>query len=161
MRRGPWIAPIVVAGCATILVAGLGMTMTELGPWYRSLRQPSWTPPDWAFGVIWTTMFSLIAIAAVTGWRRAPDENAESTLIGLFALNGTLNLLWSWLFFKLQRPDWALVEVAFLWLSTLALILVLYRYAKLAALLLMPYLVWVGVAAMLNYQIVQLNGSFK
>lgn len=160
MRGGSWVAPVLVAGCATILVAGAGTTMTELGPWYRSLKQPDWTPPDWAFGVIWTAMFSLIAISTVQAWRRAPDEGAESNVIGLFALNGALNLFWSLLFFKLQRPDWALIEVAFLWLSTLALIVVIGRYARLAALLLVPYLIWVGIATVLNYQVVQLNGPF-
>ncbi len=160
MRSVSWAMPVIVAACATILVAGAGMTMTELGPWYRSLKQPAWTPPDWAFGVIWTTCFSLIAIAAVSGWRRAPTAAAETALIQLFALNGTLNLLWSLLFFKLQRPDWALIEVGFLWLSIVALIVALWRYARVAALLLVPYLLWVGTAALLNYTIVELNGPF-
>lgn len=160
MRGSSWVAPVLVAVCATILVAGAGMTMTELGPWYRNLQKPDWTPPDWTFGVIWTAMFSLIAISAVQAWRRAPNERAESNVIGLFALNGTLNLAWSFLFFKMHRPDWALIEVAFLWLSILALIVVIARFARIAALLLVPYLIWVGIAALLNYQVVELNGPF-
>jgi translocator protein len=156
----PWVAPVIVAACAAVLVAGAGMTITELGPWYRSLKQPEWAPPDWAFGVIWTAIFSLTAIAAVTGWRRAPTEKDASTLVGLFAFNGFLNFLWSFLFFKMHRPDWALVEVSLLWFSILLLIIVVKRYSVAAAALLAPYLLWVSVAAALNYQVVQLNRPF-
>jgi tryptophan-rich sensory protein len=134
--------------------------MTELGPWYRGLRQPGWTPPDWAFGAIWTAIFALAAVSAVAGWRRAPTEEAANALVGLFAFNGFLNLLWSFLFFRMQRPDWALIEVALLWLSIAVLIGVLWRYARVAALLLVPYLAWVSAAALLNWQIVELNGPF-
>ena len=155
-----WIAPILVAAAVSLLVAGAGMTMTEIGPWYKSLKQPSWAPPDWAFGVIWTVVFTLITIAAVNSWRNVPNQRAAETLIGLFAFNGFLNLLWSFLFFKIQRPDWALIEVGLLWLSILVLIVVTARYAKTAALLLFPYLIWVGIAAALNYQVVMLNRPF-
>lgn len=157
---GAWVAPVIVAACAATVVAGAGMTITELGPWYRSLKQPEWTPPDWAFGVIWTAIFALTAMSAVTAWRRAPDEPSAGTVVGLYAFNGFLNLLWSFLFFKLQRPDWALVEVAFLWLSVLAMMLFVRRFSGVGALLLLPYLIWVGVAAALNYTIVQLNPPF-
>jgi tryptophan-rich sensory protein len=75
-------------------------------------------------------------------------------------LNGFLNLLWSLLFFRLHRPDWALEEVATLWLSIALLILVLVRTARLAGLLLAPYLVWVSIAALLNFEVVRLNPPF-
>ena len=155
-----WVAPVVIAAAAVSLVAGVGMTMTELGPWYKGLKQPDWTPPDWAFGVIWTAVFSLTACSAVSAWRRAPSQRAAEALVGLFAFNGFLNLLWSFLFFKMHRPDWALFEVGLLWLSVLTLIIIIIRYAKVAALLLLPYLIWVAVAAALNYQVVTLNRPF-
>jgi tryptophan-rich sensory protein len=78
----------------------------------------------------------------------------------LFGLNAVLNILWSALYFKLQRPDWALMEVVFLWLSILALIVGLWRVSRWASALLLPYLVWVGIAAALNWETVQLNGPF-
>ncbi len=81
-------------------------------------------------------------------------------MLGLFAANGFLNILWSLVFFKLHRPDFALVEVAALWLSILVLGVFLYRRAPLAGLLMVPYLVWVSIAAALNYQVVVLNGPF-
>jgi translocator protein len=158
--HGSWAAPVIVAALAATLIAGAGTTVTELGPWYRSLQQPSWTPPDWAFGAIWTAIFALAAISAVTAWRAAPTDERAFSVIGQFAFNGFLNLLWSFLFFKLQRPDWALFEVALLWLSIAALIISLWRFSRLASLLLVPYLIWVSVAAALNWQIVQLNGPF-
>lgn len=156
----PWAVPAIFAAAGALLVAGAGTTVTELGPWYKSLRQPDWLPPDWAFGLIWTIIFILAAAAAVNGWRRAPDPAAAKMLIGLFVLNGFLNLLWSFLFFKMQRPDWAMTELVMLWLSILGLIVVTMRYAKVAALLLIPYLVWVSIAGRLNYEVIMLNGPF-
>ena len=158
-RGGRW-KPVLVAAAAALFVAVLGALMTDLGPWYLSLRQPPWKPPDWAFGPVWTTIFALAAAAGVIGWRRAPRRATRELLLLLFAMNGFLNVLWSLLYFRLHRPDWALIQVPFLWLSVLALIVVLARYARVAAWLLAPYLVWVTIAAVLNWQTVQLNGPF-
>lgn len=152
--------PIVIAAAAAMAVAVIGGLMTDIGPWYTSLKQPPWKPPDWAFGPIWTTIFALAAAAGVIGWRRAPSRAARETMLGLFAANGFLNVFWSLLYFRLHRPDWSLVEVPFLWLSVLLLIVLLARFAKTAAWLLAPYLVWVSIASVLNWQTVQLNGPF-
>lgn len=152
--------PIVIAAASATFVAALGGLMTDLGPWYTSLKQPPWKPPDWAFGPIWTTIFALAAAAGVIGWRRAPSRSARELLLLLFAANGFLNVFWSLLYFRLHRPDWSLVEVPVLWLSVLALIVVLARHAKSAAWLLAPYLLWVAIAALLNWQTVTLNGPF-
>jgi len=157
MRR--W-RPVVIAALAAIFVAVLGGLMTDLGPWYTSLKQPSWKPPDWAFGPVWTTIFALAAAAGVIGWRRAPSRAARETMLVLFAANGFLNVFWSLLYFRLHRPDWSLGEVPLLWLSVLVLIVVLARFAKPAAWMLAPYLVWVAIAAALNWQTVKLNGPF-
>ena len=153
-------APVWIAAASAVAVAMLGALMTYLGPWYAALRQPAWKPPDWVFGPVWTTIFSLAAIAGVNGWRRAPDRESRERMLLLFAANAFLNVLWSLLFFRLHRPDWALAEVPLLWLSVLALIVVLARFARPAAWLLVPYLVWVAIAALLNWQTVRLNGPF-
>lgn len=152
--------PVLVAALSALFVAALGGTMTELGPWYYGLRQPAWKPPDIAFGPIWTIMFALIALSGATAWRAAPDRGAREWLLLAFASNGFLNVLWSLLFFKLKRPDWALIEVALLWLSIVVMIALTRRYAARAALLLVPYLIWVSLAAALNYEVVRLNGPF-
>jgi tryptophan-rich sensory protein len=151
---------ILVAAAAGVVVAGTGMTLTDLGPWYQGLREPSWKPPDAAFGVIWTTIFALAAAAGVVAWRHARTPSGRHWILALFAINGFLNVLWSLIFFKLRRPDYAMVEVAFLWASILSLIIALYRRSALASALLAPYLVWVSIAAALNYEVVVLNGPF-
>lgn len=152
--------PILVAALAALLVAALGATMTELGPWYVSLRQPGWKPPDVLFGPIWTVMFALIALSGATAWHAAPRVAAREWLLVAFATNGFLNVAWSLIFFRLRRPDWALAEVALLWLSIVVMIALTRRYSPRAALLLVPYLIWVTLAAALNYEVVRLNGPF-
>lgn len=152
--------PIWIAAGAALSVAVVGGLMTDIGPWYTSLKQPSWKPPDWAFGSIWTTIFALAAAAGVIGWRRGRSRAERELMLVLFAVNGFLNVFWSLLYFRLHRPDWSLYEVPLLWLSVLALIVLLARFAKPAAWLLAPYLVWVATAAVLNWKTVQLNGPF-
>ena len=152
--------PIAIAAGSALLVAVLGGLMTDLGPWYANLKQPPWKPPDWAFGPIWTTIFALAAAAGVIGWQRATSRAQREGMLALFAVNGFLNVLWSLLYFRLHRPDWSLYEVPFLWLSVLALMLLLMRFAKPAAWLLAPYLAWVSIAAVLNWETVRLNGPF-
>ncbi len=140
-----------------MLVAGVGATMTDTTGWYETLNKPSWNPPPAAFGLIWTIVFTLIVFAGVTAWRATPDRSASEMLIGLFALNGFFNTMWTVLFFQLRRPDWAMIELVFFWISIVTLIVVFGRYSRAAALLLMPYVIWVTIAGVLNWQIIQLN----
>jgi tryptophan-rich sensory protein len=156
----PWPLPALLAGFAALGVAFLGGTMTQLGPWYEGLAQPAWAPPRPAFGIAWTLIFACAAVAAVSAWTSTPDRRARELLLGLFALNGFLNVMWSLIFFRLQRPDWAMAELVLLWLSIAALIVVSSRHSRLAAWLLLPYLAWVSVAGLLNWEVVRLNGPF-
>lgn len=151
---------VVIAAAAAIAVAAIGGTLTDLGPWYQGLKQPDWRPPDAAFGIIWTVVFSLTAVAGVLAWRGARSAGERQSILGLFAINGFLNILWSLIFFQMKRPDHALFEVALLWLSIAALIVITWRASRLASLLLLPYLIWVSIAAVLNYEVVQMNGPF-
>lgn len=155
-----WILPVGVASLAALGVALLGGTITDLGPWYESLNKPDWNPPRAVFPIAWTTIFALVAVAAVAAWRAAPNSRMSDTVIGLFALNGFLNVLWSLLFFRLQRPDWAFAELTLLWLSIALMIVYCNRFSRLAALMLVPYIVWVTIAGALNWQIIQLNPAF-
>ena len=152
--------PVLVAAAAATAVASLGALTTDLGDWYRQLAQPAWKPPDWLFGPAWMTIFALAAASGVIAWRNAPSKTDRDWMLVLFALNGFLNVLWSLLYFRLRRPDWALLEVGFLWLSVLLLIVVLGRYSKKSGLLLAPYLLWITFAGALNWGTVQLNGPF-
>jgi tryptophan-rich sensory protein len=159
MNRG-WAIPILVALVVAFGVALVGGTITDLGPWYEGLAKPDWTPPRPVFPIAWTVIFALCAVSAVTAWRAAPGPKQSDMVIGLFALNGFLNILWSLLFFRMQRPDWALLELVVLWISIAVLIVYCGRLSRLAGLLLLPYLAWVTLAGMLNWQVVQLNGPF-
>ena len=148
--------PVLIAFLLAILVGGIGGAATEIGPWYYGLIKPAWQPPDWAFGPIWTLIYITTGIAGVRAWRLG-NEQQRRYFLGALLLNCALNLLWSLLFFKIQRPDLALIEVVVLWLSILPLILLPLRYSPRSSLLMLPYLAWVSVAAYLNLTIVRLN----
>jgi len=150
----------LAAAAAASFVAILGASLTDIGPWYQALNKPSWQPPDWLFGPAWTLIFALTALSGVISWRATRRRADREWLIGLFALNGFLNILWSLLFFRLRRPDWALAEVALLWTSVLLLVVVTGRHSGTARWLLLPYLIWVAFAGWLNLAIVRLNGPF-
>lgn len=142
-----------------VVVAGLGGAATDLGAWYRQLRQPAWKPPDAWFGPIWSTIYVFVIAAIVMTWQAA-DAVMRRLLLWLWLGNGLLNVLWSVCFFTWRRPDWALVEVVLLWLSTLSIVLASLRVSRSAAALVVTYLAWVTVAAKLNLDVVALNGPF-
>ena len=137
-----------------------GGLLTDIGPWYRDLHKPSWQPPDWLFGPAWTVILGLSGWAFVLAWSGAPDGAGRTRVGLLFGANWVLHLLWSPLFFKLHRPDWALLEVPLLWLSVLAMAVGYAPFSTTAPWLLAPYLLWVAFAAYLNWTIVRLNGPF-
>ena len=149
---------IAVAAGVTIFVAIAGAVLTDIGEWYFSLERPAWQPPDWAFGPVWTVVFTATATAGVLSWLKAPAE--RPALAAAFGINAILNIAWSWLFFRLRRPDWAFVEVVMFWLSIAALIFICARIDARAGWLLVPYILWVSFAAYLNLTIVRLNRPF-
>lgn len=152
--------PIASAAGAALAAAGLGALMTDLSPWYYALEQPAWKPPDWSFGPAWTLIFALCAVAGYRSWVGMTSRSHREWMLAAFACNAFLNLFWSLLFFRLQRPDWALYEVGFLWLSIVVLIAILGRHSRSNAALLLPYLAWVSFAAALDLAVVRLNGPF-
>src|SRR3954454_1414579 len=131
---------LLVSGLCAVLLAGAGGLLTEIGPWYFALRKPSWQPPDWLFGPAWTLILGLAAWSAALAWDAAAGPGERTMVVVLFALNGLFHLLWSPLFFKFRRPDWALAEVPFLFLSIAVLMVALAPISRLASLLLAPYL---------------------
>jgi translocator protein len=158
--RGSLRAASLCAALGVMAIAGLGMLATDLGPWYRALKQPPWQPPDAAFGPAWTLIYVLSAVAAVRVWRRIALPSQRRQWLLALGVNGALNVFWSAVFFRLRRPDWALAEVVLFWLSILALILLARRHDGIAAALLVPYLLWVSFAAALNLAVVRLNAPF-
>ncbi|MEO1045529.1 MAG: TspO/MBR family protein [Pseudomonadota bacterium] len=154
------LLPISIAAFLALMTALIGSTITVLDEWYYSLAQPEWAPPDWLFGIAWTVIFALIALAGYLAWFKAQTRRDIDFALMLFALNGFLNLMWSFLFFRFQRPDWAFYELIMLWVSILVLIIFCGRFSRGTSLLLLPYLAWVSFAGALNYEIVRLNGPF-
>jgi tryptophan-rich sensory protein len=152
--------PVLAAALTAFAVASLGALMTDLGPWYQGLRKPAWQPPDWLFGPVWTLIFALAALSAVLAWQSARTRAARRWIVGLFGLNAFLNILWTMLFFRFHRPDWALLEVGLLWLSIAVLMVVLAPHSRAASWLLAPYLAWVTFAAALNLAVAELNAPF-
>lgn len=152
--------PVIVAIAWAVLLGGLGALLTDIGDWYRNLKKPAWQPPDWLFGPAWTVILALAAWAGVLAWNNAATGEAMLAIWALYAANFVFHLAWSPLFFKAKRPDWALVEVVALWLSVLALCVFLRQWSVVASWMIVPYLVWVSFAAILNWKIVRLNGPF-
>jgi tryptophan-rich sensory protein len=148
---------ILIAIGLTITLMGLNAATVKVGAWYDALRKPAWNPPKWAFGPAWTVILSLAAWAGVLAWNgtTAPDDRVR--LVILFAANLLLNGLWSQIFFNLRQPGWALVEIAFLLASILSLLLACSAVAPLAGALILPYLLWVMFASVLNFTIWRLN----
>ena len=151
---------IALAAAWGIAVAGCGAWLTDISSWYHAIRKPSWQPPDWLFGPAWTLILGLASYSAYLALRDAETPAGRTQIAGLFIINGLLNILWSPLFFRLRRPDLALLEVPLLWLSILSLIVELASISTTASLLLVPYLAWVSFAAFLNLTIVRLNPPF-
>lgn len=123
------------------------------GEWYDSLKKPSWTPPDWAFPVVWMILYAMIGYA---GWRAWLAEG-PGLLTGLWLAQLVFNAAWSWLFFGLRRMDIAMADVSVMWLLIAAFILVALPVDPVAAALFVPYLVWVTIAAALNWRVWSLN----
>jgi len=144
-----------------IVVAIAGGVLTVTGEWYHRLNFPGWKPPDWAFGPIWTAILIMAVVATAYAWDAAPDSGTQHIILMALIINAGLNILWNAIFFAMKRPDLALIEVFFLWLSILALVLLFAQVSTIAAVLMLPYLVWVGVASALNLAIVRLNPPFR
>ncbi|MBI3759905.1 MAG: tryptophan-rich sensory protein [Deltaproteobacteria bacterium] len=154
---GKWIALIVFIGVC-FAAAGFGaiFTRTALTDWYPTLHKPSWNPPNWIFGPVWTALYLMMAIA---GWMVWLDREVHPVAMALtfFALQLILNASWTAIFFGLRNPGAAFVEIVVLWLAIVATILLFAQIRSAAAWMLVPYIAWVTFAASLNFTIWRLN----
>ena len=126
------------------------------GEWYAGLIKPTWNPPNWIFGPVWTVLYIMMAVAAWLVWRAKGWKGAGFAL-QLFIAQLIANALWSYCFFGLQKPFIALLDILVMWLLILATIIAFSRIKPLAAGLLVPYFLWVSFAAFLNFTIWRLN----
>jgi len=160
-RPSSMIAASVVIGACVIVVAGVAGLATDVSSsWYVGLIKPPWQPPDYLFGPVWTTIYVLLACSGIAAYRRVPTEDRRSIMI-LFAVNGLLNMCWSFLFFRLHSPLIAGIEIVILWTTIVALVARLYNHSRIGALLLVPYLLWVSFASVLNWTIASANSALS
>lgn len=153
MQTPSWLAIAVFIGLN--LAAASSGGLFKPGAWYKRLRKPSWTPPNWAFPVVWGLLFSVNAWAGWLVWETAGRSALPA--LAVYTVSLMLNAAWSWLFFGQRRMAWALVDVVLLWLSLACVILLFWQIRPFAALLLLPYLGWVAIAATLNLTVWRMN----
>ena len=163
IRGFPRDRPVVALAFAVLAVEVVGasgavFTVQGLQEWYGTLQQPTLAPPNWVFGPVWTTLFALIGIAVWLVWRQAESSpRAVRVAFGVFVVHFVFNLGWSAAFFGRRSIGWGLAVIGVLWLLVVATMWAFDRVDRRAALLLVPYLLWVSFAAYLNYQFWVLN----
>jgi tryptophan-rich sensory protein len=150
---------LLLAVVVPLAIGGLSGFATSRGveTWYPTLAKPSFNPPAWVFGPTWTMLYILMGVALFLVWRQGLGTPGVRLALTLFAVQLTLNGLWSILFFGLQSPAWAFAEILVLWLAIIATLWAFRRVTQAAGWLLVPYLAWVSFAAVLNGSIWILN----
>lgn len=146
---------VLLGACAAAGLLGAAFIRPRLANWYGSLRRPAWAPPQRLFAPAWTLLYLLMAAAAWLAW--SSGGAGRSAAMALFGAQLLLNLLWPALFFGLRRMDWALAEMALLWLAVAATMIEFWRLAPAAGALMAPYLAWVSFAFFLNRAYWRLN----
>ena len=143
-----WLIFIVL-----VLASAASGALFQPGSWYARLHKPGWTPPNWAFPVVWGLLYALIAWAGVIVW----ENQGAGLALGFWIAQWVFNTAWSWLFFGRRRMDLAFVDVVLLWLSVLGFSITAWPVSPFASLIFLPYLAWVTIAAALNASVWRLN----
>ncbi|MCM2270608.1 MAG: tryptophan-rich sensory protein [Thermoanaerobaculia bacterium] len=147
--------PALLAFVALVALAALPGVAFEPGGWYASLDKPAWTPPASLFGPVWAALYAAVAVAGWALWRRTGGRFTPA--LGLWGAQLVLNAAWSWIFFGLHRPGWALLDIGLLFACIVAFIWSARRASPLSAALFVPYALWVGFATVLLYEIRRLT----
>jgi len=150
----------LAAAVAVCLLAGtIGSIATSpaIPTWYASLQKPFFSPPNWVFAPVWTLLYILMGVSAYLVWSRGFGDKRVKPALAVFGVQLFLNVLWSILFFGMRSPFYAFAEIIFLWLAIALAIARFYGISKNAAYLLVPYLLWVSFASLLNFAVWQLN----
>ncbi|MDA1180110.1 MAG: DUF2867 domain-containing protein, partial [Planctomycetota bacterium] len=155
VQQAAWLIGFI-AVCFTVAGLGAAFTATSVSDWYQTIVKPSWNPPAWLFGPVWSVLYLLMAVAAWLVWRRGGWAPARVPM-SLFGLQLLLNVGWSAIFFGLRSPGFAFLEIIVLWLAIAATAQSFRSKSSMAALLLLPYLAWTSFAMVLNFAIWMLN----
>jgi benzodiazapine receptor len=156
-RNSAWLSLVAfLAVCLFVQLAGGILTSMSVDSWYPTLEKPKWNPPGWVFGPVWTVLYLSIAFAGWLIWQQRSLRSVRPALV-LFGIQLSLNLLWSGLFFGMRNPMLAFFEIILLWVAILLTTIAFWRLRPKAGMLLLPYLAWVGFAALLNFSIWRMN----
>ncbi len=151
-----WKLLVSLIVCQLAGVLGSIFTTPAIPTWYKTLNKPSFTPPNWIFSPVWISLFVLMGISLFLVWRRQGQPYVRAALIFFFA-QLILNTLWSVAFFGLKSPLLGLIDIVLLWFAILITILAFFKVSRWAGGLLLPYLLWVSFAALLNFSLWTLN----
>ncbi len=147
---------VFLVACFGAAGIGSALTTSSLTDWYPTLAKPSFNPPNWIFGPVWTVLYLMMAVAGWLAWRVGPPPSATIVWTA-YVTQLALNTAWSGIFFYLHSPGWACLELMLLWLAIVTTMVLFYRRSSVAAWMLFPYLAWVSFAGVLNFSIWQLN----
>jgi benzodiazapine receptor len=152
------IIKLIISIALPLLVGAVaGMFTAKAVPeWYATLNRPSFSPPNWLFGPVWTTLYLILGISLFLIWKQNPTEDRNIAII-LFLVQIFLNFAWSFLFFYFKLVGIALVEIVLLWITIIIMIVQFYKVLPLAAYINIPYLLWVSFATVLNAAYYMLN----
>lgn len=148
---------ISILVCQVAGLIGSLFTLSSISTWYAQLEKPTFNPPNWVFAPVWTLLFLLMGISLYLIVSKGVGNKKVKTALSIFVIQLTLNILWSFLFFGLQSLLYAFIEIIILGLAILLTIISFYKISKTAAYLLLPYVLWVSFAAVLNFSILILN----
>ena len=146
-----------IIGCELVGVAATPFTLSAIPTWYQYLNKPFFSPPNLVFGPVWTMLYFLMGVAAYMVWIKDLREKQVKSALSFFIAQLVLNFFWSILFFGLHSPILGLIDILALWTLALITIIKFYKISKTASYLLIPYLLWVSFASLLNLSIVLLN----
>lgn len=148
---------IAILICQLAGFIGSIFTTHSVTTWYATIEKPFFNPPNWVFAPVWTTLFVLMGVSLYLVWKKGLKTKRVKTALIIFSIQLVLNILWSIIFFGLKSPFYAFLEITMLWTAILLTIFKFYKVSKTAAYLLIPYILWVSFAAVLNFSIVVMN----
>lgn len=157
MKR-PEVIKLIISCSVPLAVgfAGSFFTANSLD-WYHTLQKPAFNPPDWVFAPVWIVLYLLMGVSAFLVWRKEPADTVVKVALTCFILQLVFNAIWTPIFFGMKQPLIAFGDIIMLWLAVAATIICFYRVSKISAVLLVPYIMWVSFAVILNVAICMLN----
>lgn len=148
---------ISILGCELAGILGGFFTQSSVQSWYSTIKKPSFTPPNWLFGPVWILLYLLMGISLYLIWNSKTDIKLKNLALTLFLIQLGLNILWSFFFFYLKNPLIGFIEIVILLVFIILTAIKFHNIIKPAAYLLIPYIIWVGFASVLNFSLWVLN----